>query len=720
MRKKFKIPRLFIYLIILFFLIFTVTACEQYKFDLEGWFEYWTCQVKVNEFSIDGYSKKDASHVFCIPSNSDQSITLTSENPHDFKFAMPDQKPEMIKFNLSSQPVYGTDYEMKQESRYKLKLTYKKAFLQRYEKTGKDIGPTMTLFDSESGRPFLAEFKFTVRVNTVIPDVNDNVVIAKYNDNGTYYYVLCIKVPNMNKKHKDIEGNDVLLHNDIKYLLINGTQHELTVNNEDTDFNAGGNFLKREQVEEYTNSIPITNGSTWVAYYKTDRRVDNANRSLKYTLELKDSAGLISDNKKESKTPVGKPQEIEVSFDTSEHTNRMILDDATSDVNTTSSTIDNPIKFHVINASDGEKALLKIKSPSEGTKIKYTVTNINTGEEIKNDITLLDSILDIELPAELGTRIKYKVGLQAIGDGTGEDYTDGDTRDLFYTIDYRYKLLYNQDINLTDVPNDPFKITGISDDGTITDIDKFPEYHYSGDDTIIGEAVTDGYEAMGWTYTYDPVYKKYTNPLSGDSGIDRKISADYAPNKSTIQLHPKWDATEVNFKVIRSEENTDDDEYSVTEDTHYKIESNTKFSEVISAKNLTNHPNENFETGNFEPASGTTINEKIDRHGHSVIKMKYNRKRVTVIIRSNGGNGVQASPSAKVKCGKEIYLGDPWRNDWNFDKWSKTGGSISGNYLTVPKNDVTVTAKWYRYKIKIVFGDIYTTVTHKVGLIEKS
>ena len=195
---------------------------------------------------------------------------------------------------------------MTQDSNSQLRLTYKKAFLQKYEYGAKNIGPTIRLYAAD-GRPFPGTFKLNIKVNTPPPSLTYRAIgkTATADQKGKRYYVLFLEANGMDTA---INGSN-LLHKDIRYLSIaegSGTYQSipLTVKADKSGFDisgASGRLLAHTETAQL-DSLDVDSGVTpddisalsggWIVRVKTDVEVKGPKKEYRFWLQ--DEAGLRS------------------------------------------------------------------------------------------------------------------------------------------------------------------------------------------------------------------------------------------------------------------------------------------------------------------------------------------------------------------------------------------------------------------------------------------
>ena len=272
------------------------TTCKQFRDDPEDFLSYWAAVVAPTGFDIDSPHPTNKNGALCIPSASDVTLTIKLRNPKNFTLVMPtssDDAGKVIYFpGLSPQPTYGTDYTLEQTpDKAALKLTYKPGFLKAHEWGNGGIGPEITLMSAD-GRKFGKKFSLNLKANTSPP--KPSVTLAQTRT-GQKYYVLCLKVPDMDKT---VTGDK--LHKDMTHIEINGTKYELKINGGGTDFikPADSAFIESTNVEK----LPIPGADNpptgaWVLYYQTDVKAEYG-AEKNYTITLIDEQGLVSEELK--------------------------------------------------------------------------------------------------------------------------------------------------------------------------------------------------------------------------------------------------------------------------------------------------------------------------------------------------------------------------------------------------------------------------------------
>ena len=279
------------------------TTCKQFQDDPEDFLSYWAAEVVPRGFDIDKPTQKiggiEYIPSYCDGAFSDVTVTIKLHNPKKFSLVMPSPTSspsdvqKIIRFpGLSLQPAYGTDYTLEQTpDKAALKLTYKPDFLKAQEWSNGGIGPEITLISTD-GRKFGKKFSLNLKADTAPPKPSVTLAQTKI---GQKYYVLCLKVPDMDKT---VTGDK--LHKDMTHIEINGTKYELKINGGGTDFikPADSAFIESTNVEK----LPIPDADNlptgaWVLYYQTDVKAEYG-AEKDYTITLIDEQGLVSEELK--------------------------------------------------------------------------------------------------------------------------------------------------------------------------------------------------------------------------------------------------------------------------------------------------------------------------------------------------------------------------------------------------------------------------------------
>ena len=277
--------------------LLAITACKQFLADIEEDFSYWAAEPVITGFKIDPSVKtqQNNNRVLCVPSAGPVTVTMEVHNPKNFSFIMPNSPgapADIVSFGSNihdssgiNPPAVNADYTLLQSAHDTLTLTYKPAFLKRYEHSRANIGASIKLYSTD-GRKFSQNYKFDLEANTPPPD--PSITFAKTTGSPSYY-VLCIEVPAM----PGAVVNGKRLHKDIAHIAINDAEYELKMNTGNTDFVRPGNssFITTGAESLDGSGTPMTPGA-WVLYYKTSTAIGGPKAS--YTVTLKDAKGLRS------------------------------------------------------------------------------------------------------------------------------------------------------------------------------------------------------------------------------------------------------------------------------------------------------------------------------------------------------------------------------------------------------------------------------------------
>lgn len=398
--------RKFFYGSIFIILILTLTTCKQFIADIEKDFENWVSTVLIKEIIPD--SPKDGQSYLCIPSASDQTVTLKLLNSRRHSLKMPEGPgtyTDIITFESGVKgidggvPVHGTDYELEQIGFDEIRLKYKKAFLKKYEYGNRNLSPRIT-FISKEGRKFETR-TFKLRCNTPPPDITDAVICKTRVPAGSpdpAYYVLCISCDS--DKLKEKMGSD-FLHKDIKNIIINGTEYPIELNSSGTGFTTtDSNFIAKTDVLSLDgNPTPDAN-----LYFKTNAVVGGIKTD--YTLYIGDEKKLSPSNKKTVATPANKPDNAKL-YDMTVTSSNEIL----------TNSHDSPYTIAYKDIG-GNKIKLKAETATRGAIIKGEVKKYNGSTYI---YFAIDSgprnSVDIELDKPVSGDVFYKIEFRAEGDG---------------------------------------------------------------------------------------------------------------------------------------------------------------------------------------------------------------------------------------------------------------------------------------------------------------
>ena len=358
------------------------TTCKQYSADIENDLSYWSAIVTARDVTCDKPSQINTSGAMCIPSVTDVAFALKVRNPKHFTLVTPTSSADagrVIRFpHLSPQPVYGTDYTLRQTASDTLTLTYKSAFLQRHEWGNGNIGAEIT-FISTDGRVFGDRFNLNIRADSA--PVLENAGIGKTTVGSDNYYVLLFRVKEMDAtaaagtppvaqlRHKDLNGG--------KLIVTKGSgspvEIPLTFNSGNTDFETGANLLEATDVDGI--SLPLSTAQDWILRLKTDVKIGDP--ETPYFVSVTDTQGCSSAvvEARTSRTAVLKLKQNFNSTDAAFHcistadkayVSEDIISDAAQYTNT------NPLVIYPAGTSPSVK--LELTAPP-GAAVKYKLDN---------------------------------------------------------------------------------------------------------------------------------------------------------------------------------------------------------------------------------------------------------------------------------------------------------------------------------------------------------
>ena len=273
------------------FLAFLFTSCKQFTADIDDFLSYWASEVSPVDYSIDKPFQTIDGTLY-IPSADDVTVTIKLRNPKNFTLVTPVSTADagkVINFpGLSTQPVYGTDYTLRQTAGDTLTLTYKNTFLKAHEWSNGGIGPEISLISTD-GRAFHKKFSLNLKVNTA--PVLEYAGIGKTSVGPDEYYVLLFRVKYMDKMigtervHKDINTLDVTAGG--------VTLPPITLSIAGAEFATDANLLAASAVSSLDSStLPGSTAQNWILRLKTDVKVGGPETA--YEVCIKDEQGLRS------------------------------------------------------------------------------------------------------------------------------------------------------------------------------------------------------------------------------------------------------------------------------------------------------------------------------------------------------------------------------------------------------------------------------------------
>ena len=406
--------------IILTGIIFTLlfSACKQFTADIDDYLGYWSSEAFILSSAIDKETHNDRSGMTSVASADDVTVTLKVRNPRSFRFVMPSpsETRNIVEFAHFSgtKPAVNNQYEMKQLSADTLQLVYKDSFLKNSEWGEKDISSTITLY-ADDGRVFKQTFTVPLKANTRPP--KPRYVVAK-TKGETAYYVLCITVPDMDKK---LQGEQ-RLHKDIKGISINETEYTFSVNTAQTAFTKPDNevFIMHDDIEKLggSNADDVPTDSSWVLYYQTNVKVEVGAAKKDYTIRLVDEKGLVSE-KLDASTNPNKPKIEEPAI-------------AKGRKISGSGSEADPVRI----GTDSSGAELSLSSAPAHTKVHCTLTEIGSTD---SPTSYKGNPVTVPLLLNGAGEKNYK--LEYYADGTGFEATAKKT--VYYKILQEYKVTFS-------------------------------------------------------------------------------------------------------------------------------------------------------------------------------------------------------------------------------------------------------------------------------------
>lgn len=477
--------------------LLAITACKQFLADMDEELGYWASEPVITGFRAASPAQTNPAGVQCVPSATDAVITLTVRNPKNFLFVMPGDAgapPDIVSFGSNihdssgtNPPAVNADYTLLQSAHDTLTLTYKPAFLKRYEHSRANIGTSITLYSTD-GRKFNQTYSFDLEANTPPPNpapveaAAGKIALFKTytaDSQGKHYYVLCFKADGL-------PGENVLsgvpLHSDLMHVYVskNGGTETLcpvTLKSDHSDFDiahSGGTFIAKTAVAQLsTTEAAVLSGSPqpgivpsgpWVLYLKTDVPVGAA--AAKYGIRLFDRK-LYSVRAEQTigKSTLPAPK-VFAHADIDNVAAFGVYTEATKIVTPGSiATIDSndlngggaPIGGVSPDGSDethaipvysayGEDVKLTIKKDA-GTDYPAGVTVTGRAEKVSGDpfsgsasfTEGPNAVVTLPSPADGGGEAVYKVSFMASGEG----FDDSTTRTLYYKVRREIKAVNN-------------------------------------------------------------------------------------------------------------------------------------------------------------------------------------------------------------------------------------------------------------------------------------
>ena len=512
--------------IILTGIIFTLlfSACKQFTADIDDYLGYWSSEAFILSSEIDKETHNDRSGMTSVASADDVTVTLKVRNPRSFRFVMPSpsETRNIVEFAHFSgtKPIVNNQYEMKQLSADTLQLVYKDSFLKNSEWGEKDISSTITLY-ADDGRVFKQTFTVPLKANTRPP--KPRYVVAKTKGSPAYY-VLCITVPDMDKKlqgeqrlHKDIKG--ISINEAVYTFSVDNTAHPPAFTKPDNEF-----FIMRSNVDKLGGSdadeVPTDSG--WVLYYQTDVKVEPGAAKKDYTIRLVDEKGLFSE-KLDASTNPNKPK-----IEGPNIVKGRKLSGSGSEAD--------PVRI----GTDSSGAELSLSSVPTNTKVHCTLTEIGSTASPKsyegNPVT-------VPLPLNGAGEKNYK--LEYYAGGTGFEATAKKT--VYYKILQEYGVTFS-------VVDGQGKLQGAYGSQNLT------AQNSGGTKTLTnvphGTSVTftatadNGYEVDSWTGVTPTPSNSTTATLSNIDG-DKNVTVKFKNKSCTVTFKPNGGKLDGNTGDVR-------------------------------------------------------------------------------------------------------------------------------------------------------------------------
>ena len=461
--------------------LFAITACKELFANIEEDFSYWASEPVITGFTAAASAQTSPAGVQCVPSATDAVITLTVRNPKNFSFVMPGTgaPADIVRFasgihdaSGTKAPEAGTDYTLSQSGQSTLTLTYKPAFLKRYEQSRANIGASITLYSTD-GRKFNQTYSFDLEANTPPPDpapveasAANKIALFKTctPEGGKHYYVLCFKVDGL--PGENVPAN-VPLHSDLTHVYVskNGgteTAYPVTLTTGHTDFDnthSGGTFIAKTDAAPLSNAeADALSGSPqpdtvpsgpWVLYLKTDVPVGGV--TAKYGIRLFDGKFYSARaeqtiGKRELPAPkVFADSTMNNTAGSGVYTEKGATDaSGNNDLNGGGATIGGVLpdgsdetRAIPVYSAYGNAVKLTIKKP-DGTDYPAGVTVTGSAEKhsgysVPGSASFTagqSAVVTLPSPADGGGVAVYKVVFKA----TGEGFDDSTTRTLYYKV----------------------------------------------------------------------------------------------------------------------------------------------------------------------------------------------------------------------------------------------------------------------------------------------
>ncbi|MGI0529450.1 InlB B-repeat-containing protein [Treponema socranskii] len=634
-------------------LLFGISSCEQFTANIEEDFSYWASEPVITGFRAASDVPTNAAGVHCVPSASDAVLTLTVRNPKNFTFIMPGTgaPSDIVTFGSgihdaagTNPPEAGVDYTLVKSDRDTLTLTYKSAFLKRYEHGSDNIGAAITLYSTD-GRKFNQIYKFNLDANTQPP--KPAAVLAQTNS-ASPTYVLCLEVPDMGVS---VTGGK--LHKDIAQIEINGTSYPLTV--------SGGDFVKPSDAHFITAvtqlaGYPVPPSGNWVLYYDTQLPVGNAYQP--YTVKLKDNKGLVSET---LETGTARPQL---------HAETVNITRGQQGAGSGSGTsVGSPV---IINGeTSAPEAQITIQNIA-GTTVHCTVQEV-VGGSATGAVSPYDGN-PVNVPLGLGTANEKLYEVKYHTDGTG--YTASAVTTKYYKVLKCHSVTFDAN-------------GGTFTDGSTTSTSR----------TVL---VPHNTQAAAPSGSNKPTRAGYT--LGGSWYKDQACTAGQewnfatTPVTSNITLYAKWTPNSgTQYRVEHYQELRAAAGQYPSSPTEIETPTGTTGDPIsVTPKTYTG-----FEFDRQDPPSATIAGD-----GSTVVKVYYKRKTVNVTFNPDGGtiSGSTSNVMLSGRFGTPLTVpANPVKTGYTFRSWNPPLSLPP----VFPANDTEFMAQWHKnpkVKFKVYNG----------------
>ena len=528
---------------ILFTLLFA--TCKQFTADIDDYLSRWSTEAFILSSTIDKKTYNDGSSIPSVASANDVTVTLKVQNHKSFQFIMPSasETRNIVEFAhfTGTKPAVSADYELKQLTADTLQLVYKADFLKNSEWGEKDVSSTITLYADDGRPPFKQTFTVPLKANTPPPTPGFTVVKTKA---SPAYYVLCIKVPDMDKT---VPGG--LLHKDLARIEVNGAPYTFSVNEAQTAFTKpeADVFITHSDVKKLDepDAAAVPADSSWVLYYKTDVEVKDGAAKKDYTVRLADAQGLVSGILNAST----KPNKAE---------NETIRITKGTKISGSGSEAD-----PIIIGTGSAGAELTASSPTANTTVHCTVSEIGGSTPVKYD----GNPVTVPLPLNGAGEKLYKL----------EYYTDGEgfaatpVKTIYYKVVQGHTVTY-----LVDGGNG--KIQSGSDtavsSGTVSVL-------HGGNITFTAQPdEASGYEVDSWTgaAANTPNTTATLSNVTGDTTVTVKFKKKTYPvtfsvvgGNGTLKATPEGGAENLTGSITVEHGTLVTFTATPTDPTHYKV-----------------------------------------------------------------------------------------------------------------------------------------------------